>query len=180
MKQGNALPHVDIEILKAQVDAEIAARLQAEAEYEQHIHRRGFISGKLKLLIALDAASEVAELPSLYHLPGAPAGVRGLANRHGRVIPVVDLQTLLGVEYEDMTSSWLMIYGHGEDAVGIIVGSLPERKRFAQEDLVDIDQISSPLLQYANAVYKEGSNFWFDVDFERLFASVFQVNFTAG
>ena len=63
---------VDIEALKAQVNADIAARLLMEADAARQIHRRGFRIGELKLLVSLDATSEVSGIPPLFRLPGAP------------------------------------------------------------------------------------------------------------
>ena len=167
---------VDIEALKAQVDAEIAAKLREEAEYARHIHRRGITVGELRLLIGADVASEVARMPQLFHLPGAPAGVRGLANRHGRVVPVVDLSALFGTPYEVSANSWLLVHGHGDDAVGIIMDGLPDRKRFAQDDQVDLEEVSHPIAVHAKAAYREGGEIWIDLDMGALFASVFNIS----
>lgn len=167
---------IDIEVLKAQVDAEIEARLLAEADYARYIHRRGFQVGEMKLLVSMDAASEVAEMPPLFRLPGAPAGVAGLVNRHGRVVPVIDLQLVMGPGGGRKPGSWLLIYGHGDEAVGLIVDSLPDRKRFAQEDAVMIEGLDQPIGPFAKAAYQDGVDVWIDLDAEALFASVFDAD----
>jgi chemotaxis signal transduction protein len=48
---------------------------------------------------ALSAADvrEVDEIGEVAILPGAPAGVIGVRNVHGRVVPVLDLAQLLGI-----------------------------------------------------------------------------------
>src|SRR4030067_1031271 len=109
MPQMDSAKSVDIEALKAQIDAEIAARLLVEADFENHIHRRGFSVGELKLLVKMDAASEVVEMPKLFRLPGAPAGVKGLANRYGRVVPVMDLPTVFGFQHERVGTEGLRV-----------------------------------------------------------------------
>ena len=175
MRQTVSFKEIDIDALKAQVDAEIASRLQAEADFAHYIHMRGVVVGELKLLIGMDAASEVTEMPPLFRLPGAPSGVKGLANRHGRVVPVVDLPTLFGAVHESAANSWLLVYGHGDEAVGIIVDSLPDRKRFVPEDAIPIEEIAHPIALHARTAYRDGSEVWIDVDMEALFASVFQI-----
>ena len=125
---------IDINALKAQVDAEIAARLLIEADSARYIQRRGFCIGDLKLLVPLDATSEVLEMPPLFRLPGAPAGIMGLANRHGRVVPVMDLSVLFEMPLDRAASSWLLVCGRGDEAVGLVIDSLPERKSFVQDD----------------------------------------------
>jgi len=176
MQQTSFSKVVDIDALKAQVDAEIAARLLAEADYARHIHRRGFHVGELRLLVDMDAVSEVAEMPPLFRLPGAPSGVKGMANRHGRVVPVLDLLDLFGSANERTASAWLLVYGRGDEAVGIIIDSLPDRKKFVQDDAVSLADITHPIALHAKAAYREGRDIWIDLDMEALFASIFQVD----
>lgn len=167
---------VDIAALKTQVDAEIAARLLIEADAARHIHRRGFRAGELKLLASLDAASEVAAIPPLFRLPGAPAGIIGLVNRHGRVMPVADLSVLFGIRQDHAAGTWLLTCGRGDGAIGVVIDSLPERKKFTQEDEISLSDVKHPIAAHARAAYREGQDIWVDVDFEKLFTEVFQVD----
>lgn len=176
MQNVSPNPDVDIDALKAQVDADIAARLEAEADYARYIHRRGFNVGDMRLLVDMDAASEVAEMPRLFRLPGSPTGVRGLANRHGRVIPVLDLRALFEDGDETKGREWLMVYGRGDDAVGLIVDSLLDRKMFAQDSTVPLEDVTHPIVLHAQAAYREGEEVWIDVDMESLFSSVFNMD----
>lgn len=166
---------IDINALKSQVDAEIAARLLIEAEYARHIHRRGFQVGDLKLLVGMDVTSEVVEMPPLFRLPGAPTGIKGLVNRHGRVVPVIDIFDLFSLQHERAEREWLLVCGRGDEAVGIIVDSLPERKKFVQNDQVGIAEIRHPIAAYAKWAYREGQEIWIDLDTEALFDAVFHV-----
>jgi len=176
MPQRDSDKAVDIDALKAQVDAEIAARLLMEADAARHIHRRGFRIGELKLLVSLDAASEVAEIPPLFRLPGAPAGIIGLVNRHGRVMPVVDLPVLFGIQQDRAAGAWLLTCGRGDGAVGLIIDSLPERKKFVQEDEISLSDVKHPIAAHARGAYREGRDIWVDVDFEEFFTAVFKVD----
>jgi chemotaxis signal transduction protein len=166
---------IDINALKAQVDAEIAARLLIEADSARYIQRRGFCIGNLKLLVHLNATSEVLEMPPLFRLPGAPTGIVGLANRHGRVVPVMDLSVLFGLPHDRAANAWLLVCGRGDEAVGLVVDSLPDRKRFVQEDETTLSDITHPIASYARAAYREGQDIWIDLDTEKLFAAVFHV-----
>lgn len=171
----SAIQAIDIEALKAQVDAEIAARLLIEADSARYVHRRGFQAGDVRLLVDLDATSEVAEMPPLFRLPGAPAGIKGLTNRHGRVVPVMDLSVLFGSQRDFAAKVWLLVVGRGDAAVGLVVDSLPERKKFGQDDVVSLSDITHPIAAYAKAAYREGQDVWVDLDTEAFFASVFHV-----
>lgn len=165
---------IDINALKAQVDAEIEARLLIEADSARYIQRRGFSVSDLRLLVNLNVTSEVLEMPPLFRLPGAPTGVKGLANRHGRVVPVMDLSILFGLQQE-RARAWLLVCGWGEEAVGLAIDSLPERKRFVYEDEINISDVTHPIASYARAVYRDGQGVWIDLDTEKLFAEAFHV-----
>lgn len=171
----SSIQAIDIDALKTQVDAEIAARLAIEADLARFVHRRGFHAGGLNLLVSLDAASEVVEMPPLFRLPGAPAGVKGLANRHGRVVPVLDISVFFGLTHHLAEKVWLLVCGRGDTAAGLIVESLPERKRFSHDDGVSISEITHPIASYARAAYRDGQDIWMDLDIEAFFTSVFQV-----
>lgn len=164
---------VDINALKAQIDAEIAARLLAEADFASDINRRSFCVGDLKLLMDLDATSEVVEMPQLFRLPGAPVGVKGLANRYGRVVPVVDLSAVFGFQHNAALAQWLLVCGRGETAVGIMIDSLPERKKFIRDDETNLSEVTHPISAYAKAAYLEWQDIWIDLDAGALFAAIF-------
>src|SRR5450759_3597780 len=166
---------IDINALKAQVDAEIAARLLIEADSARYIQRRGFCIGNLKLLVHLNATSEVLEMPPLFRLPGAPTGIVGLANRHGRVVPVMDLSVLFGLPHDRAANAWLLVCGRGDEAIGLVIDCLPDRKRFVQDDEITLSDITHPIAGYASAAYREGQDIWIDLDTEKLFAAVFHV-----
>jgi chemotaxis signal transduction protein len=175
MLQIESSKTIDINALKAQIDAEIAARLLIEADAARYIQRRGFCIGDLRLLVHLDATSEVLEVPPLFRLPGAPTGVKGLANRHGRVVPVIDLTVLFGLQHVSAASEWLLVCGRGDAAVGIVIDSLPERKKFVKDDEIGLSDITHPIASYAAAAYRDGQDIWVDLDTEKFFAAVFQV-----
>lgn len=170
----SSIEAVDIAALKAQIDAEIAARLRLEADQARYVHRRGFRAGGVRLLVSIDATSEVVEMPPLFRLPGAPAGVKGLANRHGRVVPVLDLSLLYGAPHDFAEKTWLLVCGRGDAAAGLVVESLPERKRFSQDEEVSLSDITHPIAPFAKAAYREGQDIWIDLDVDAFFTSVFQ------
>ncbi|MDH4235206.1 MAG: chemotaxis protein CheW [Gallionella sp.] len=172
----SSIQTIDIDALKAQIDAEIAARLLIEADYARYIHRRGFHVGDIRLLVNLEETSEVAEMPPLFRLPGAPSGVKGLTNRHGRVVPVVDISVLFGTQHDFEAKVWLLVCGRGDDAVGLVVDSLPERKKFAADDEISLSDITHPIAPFAKAAYREGQDVWIDLDTEAFFTSVFKID----
>ena len=166
---------IDINALKAQVDADLAARILVEAEEAKHIQRRSFRVARLPLLVELDVSSEIVEMPAVCRLPGAPHGVSGLVNRHGRVIPVLDLVMLFNLPDTQPTRKWLLVCGRGEAAVGLMIDGLPERKVFDHSDAVDLAQIGNPISDYAKAAYRQGNEVWIDLDTHAFFAAIFGI-----
>jgi chemotaxis signal transduction protein len=114
-------------------------------------------------------------MPPLFRLPGAPAGIIGLANRHGRVVPVMDLSALFEMSLDRTASLWLLVCGRGDEAVGLVIDNLPERKSFVQDDEISVSEIRHPIASYAKAAYREGQDVWVDIDTEEFFAKVFRV-----
>mgnify|MGYP001563953606 CR=1 FL=1 len=167
---------IDINALKLQVDADLAARILIEAEEAKHIQRRSFQIAGLPLLVGLDASSEVAEMPVICRLPGAPQGVKGLVNRHGRVIPVLDLAALFSLPKVPNANKWMLVCGRGETAVGLMIDDLPERRVFDHSDAVDLAKIVNPIAQYAQAAYQQGGEIWIDLDTHGLFTAIFGVD----
>ncbi len=73
---------------------------------------------------------EVARLPELSRVPNAPAGILGLANLHGSVIPVVSAATLLSKEASEPTR---MVIVEAGELIGLAVDSASQI--FAGEEL---------------------------------------------
>ena len=55
-----------------------------------------FKLGEETYALDLTEIQEIVEKPAIYPLPGAPETVAGAIGFHGRIVPVVDLPTLLG------------------------------------------------------------------------------------
>ena len=73
----------------------------------------------------LDAVAEVGRLPAVTRVPGAPAWLAGVANWRGRLLPVLDLRTLLGAESGPMGgSARLVVLTADAVTAGIIVDAV--------------------------------------------------------
>jgi purine-binding chemotaxis protein CheW len=73
----------------------------------------------------LDAVAEVGRLPAVTRVPGAPAWLAGVANWRGRLLPVLDLHTLLGAESGPMGgSARLVVLTADAISAGLIVDAV--------------------------------------------------------
>ncbi len=168
---GVRLSDNNLQSLQQRLSAEIAQRQNESGTQQRHIDRQGFRIGALRLLARFDATSELSEIPTLFRLPGAPAGLKGMANLHGNAIPVFDLAALFGVRSFAGKSAKLLVFGSGNSAAGVIIDTLPERKRFLADDEVDAQSVPAPLKPFAVKAYNDGASetdTWVEFD-DRLF-----------
>jgi twitching motility protein PilI len=154
---------------QARIMAEIEARQNAAQNAEQWVDRQGFRIGELQLLARFDATSELSELPAIFRLPGAPLGVKGLANLHGHVVPVFELAHFFAVTHRTDAKPMLLVLGTGDEAAGVIIDGLPQRKRFALEDAVTAENEPQVLTKYSLGSYRDASGIWTELDAERFF-----------
>ena len=172
---GVRLSDNDLQSLQQRLSNEIALRQQLGNTAQQHIDRQGFRIGGLRLLTRFDATSELSEIPTLYRLPGAPEGLKGIANLHGNAVPVFDLAGLFGTRSYAGKTAKLLVFGSGTGAAGVIIDALPERKRFLTVDEVDVQSVPAALKPYCIKAYNDGASetdTWVDFD-DRLFFNRF-------
>lgn len=155
---GVRLSDSDLQSLQQRLSTEIANRQNTSGVQQRHIDRQGFRIGPLRLLARFDATSELSEIPPLFRLPGAPVGLKGMANMHGNAIPVFDLAVLFGVRSFATKSAKLLVFGSGSSAAGVIIDTLPERKRFLPDDEVDTQAVHSALKPFAVNAYNDGAS----------------------
>lgn len=158
----------DVATAQARVLGEIAARQNATVASDS-IDRQGYRIGALRILSKYDASSELAPMPKVYRLPGAPEGVKGLANMHGNVVPVFELTRWFGVEHSTGVQQMLLVLGHGEGAVGVVIDGLPERKRFTAADEVAVAMGHPRMARFAKAAYRDSGGIWMEFDDRRFF-----------
>ncbi len=81
--------------------------------------------GAGRFAIDLAHVAEVGRLPSLTRVPGAPAWVAGVANWRGRILPVLDLRSLLGATDAPLTASGrLVVLAVDAVTVGLLVDAV--------------------------------------------------------
>jgi len=84
-----------------------------------------FRVGPLGLLFPSDAAREVLAPPPVSRVPHTAAWLQGLANVRGELVPVVDAAAAFGVARDSRARTYLLLFGQGEAAVGVLIDGLP-------------------------------------------------------
>ena len=78
--------------------------------------------GTGRFAVSLASVAEVGRVPSVTRVPGTPGWVAGVANWRGRILPILDLRSLLGaVEAPLGGSSRLLVLSADGVSVGLLV-----------------------------------------------------------
>ncbi len=136
--------------------------------------RQGFRVGGLSLMIRFEDSSELSEMFPLHRLPNAPDWFCGIANLHGRLIPVFDLAGYIGVEASQAARHLLLVLSHGSDAAGVVIDGIPERLRLSGDDYTDVDTAPERLALHLRGASFIGERLWFDLDTHSLLGAIEQ------
>ncbi len=113
------------EILEARARAVAAAREEARADA---VPLLVFGVGGERYAVAVEEVSQVLEAKGLAPLPGAPGWLLGAVIARSRIVPVLDLRHLLGLQGGGMSDlARIVVVEEAGDAFGIAVETLEGR-----------------------------------------------------
>ena len=122
--------------------------------------RQGFRIGEFGLMIRYEDGSELSDVPVIHRLPNTPDWFCGIANLHGKLIPVFDLAKYIGIDSAPETKRMLLVLSRGRDATGILIDGIPERLRIGVESLAEDAQLSSALVGVVSETYWIAGRSW--------------------
>ncbi len=126
--------------------------------------------GSIGLLLPAAAGRELLDPPPAARLPHTPPWFAGLANVRGALVPVVDTARALEVEHNADARRYLLVFDHGDDALGLIVDGLPRRQGFEASERLNGLPPHPPLLDgHLAAAYGRDGGLWFELDLEGFF-----------
>ena len=99
-------------------------------------------------------------------IPSAPPSVRGVINLRGKIIPVVDLKSRLGLDGGDAEESKIVIVEAGTVTAGLIVDDVDE---VITVDEASLEQAPTGDVGYISAVAKVGDRLLVLLDVEAMF-----------
>ncbi|MDH5325134.1 MAG: chemotaxis protein CheW [Gammaproteobacteria bacterium] len=134
------------------------------------IHRMGFRVGDIGLLYPQDGSREVTKLPTLNFIPNTASWMIGLVNIRGGLVPVVDLSLALDVERDRSKEPYLLVFGHNDESIGLLIEGLPERKTIPTEQkLSSLPPVPQRLEPVATAAYDYEDLVWIDIQIKNFF-----------
>jgi len=130
------------------------------------LERLAFRVGPFGMLCAMELGREVVPQPESTHLPHLPAWLAGVANVRGMLVPVVDPANVFELEAGAPSRRYLLIFGAGEDIVGLLVDSLPAPCLIepADQRLSGMPPHPAALKDYVLGSYEHEGEVWLDVD----------------
>lgn len=91
----------------------------ATARQEQYIE---FCIGEENYAIRIEQIHEIIKLQTITHIPHSRSYVKGVINLRGKVVPVISLRSLFGMEDDaDTRATRIVVIKHLEESVGIWV-----------------------------------------------------------
>ncbi|MCC5885720.1 MAG: purine-binding chemotaxis protein CheW [Gammaproteobacteria bacterium] len=131
----------------------------------------GFNVGGNRLVSELGQVLEVLAPPRLTPIPGVEDWVLGVANVRGRLLPVVDLCTYLGLENTTGRSEWrTLVVEDGDLYCGLLVEQSFGMLQFEpQEAEVGVDEKVEPgLARFIRGSYRQSARQWWVMEVRAL------------
>jgi len=133
----------------------------------------GFRVGGLGFLVTSDTYCEVIEQLRVNPLPNVEAWFSGLLNLRGNLVPVIDLQLLLGeTATTDHKNRQLFAIGQGDKAMAFWIDGLPEIRHGFSQPLKQLPILPAILQHCVSSGYLQDGQIWFNVQFDELFKTL--------
>ncbi|KIL40806.1 chemotaxis protein CheW [Gordoniibacillus kamchatkensis] len=102
-------------------------------EQEQYIE---FGIGNERYAIRIQDIHEIIKMQDITHIPNVMPYVKGVINLRGKIVPVISLRHLFGLDQEtDSKNTRIVVVNHQEDTVGIIVDRVNKVTTFSDIQL---------------------------------------------
>ncbi len=148
--------------------------LESEAEHEHADIRYGIRVGGIGLLIGARVPSEFILPVPVSRVPNTPGWFAGLMNLRGALVPVFDLESLVGVD-EDAAQPAVadsrllfLVFDHGERAAALKIHGFPQSLS-GLKALDEMPPAPSPLDECVSEALVENGSAWLEFDHVRLF-----------
>jgi purine-binding chemotaxis protein CheW len=90
---------------------------------------------------------EVAAMVELLPMPQSTPEMLGLVNRHGEIIPLLDMRVIMGMERQAVNvDTFFIVVEHGSLHVGLVVDKIDQVKYFPDEQFQSIP--GNPLVRW--------------------------------
>ncbi len=121
--------------------------------------------------VPIGQVREVVRVGDITRVPHAPPHIRGVMNLRGRILPVLELRTRLGIDAAEVTgSSRVVVVDVGRRAIGLLVDSVGMVTRVGESKATaPPEEVRSAAGEAVTAVARVGDRLLLLLDLERVF-----------
>ena len=129
----------------------LAESVHGAAAPEARVPCLAFAAGGEWFALPLGSVHEVLRGLRVVPIPHTPVAVRGVVNRRGDIVPVVDLALLVGGQAATSGDA-VVVVGHGASIAGLLVDGWPEIVDIADAGVVPLPHQS----RFVRGIYRDG------------------------
>jgi chemotaxis signal transduction protein len=127
-----------------------------------------FYVGEQAYALRINDVLEVAAMVELLPMPQSAPEVLGLANRHGEVLPLLDMRLVMGVPQQLVTANtFFVVVEYEEQRLGLVVDQIDLVKYFPTQAFQRV-----PSNVYVQTIVNDGGNILQILEVEPLFNRV--------
>ena len=116
--------------------AEQTQNLKAQTSANDELQLVVFMIGTEEFGVEITNVQEIISMTSITRIPQAPNYVRGIINLRGRIIVVLNLNVIMGMESKEQDENTRIVVANiGETVMGFIVDSVSEVIRLPEKSI---------------------------------------------
>ena len=143
------------------------------APVERELHLVVFRLGSEEYAVPINTVREVVRVADITRVPQAPAHIRGVMNLRGRILPVVETRSRLGLDVAELTpQSRVVVVDVNRRIIGLLVDAVGQVTRIG-ETLVSAppEEVRASGADAVTGVARVGSRLLIMLDLERVLRS---------
>ncbi|HEY7683029.1 MAG TPA: chemotaxis protein CheW [Gemmatimonadales bacterium] len=146
-----------------------AASAAPTAPVERDLHLVVFELGAEEYAVPIAMVREVVRVADITRVPNAPPHIRGVMNLRGRILPVVEIRTRLGLEANELTpNSRVVVADVRNRTLGCLVDRVVQVMRLAESQVVPPpDEVRSSAGDAITGVGRRGDRLLMLLELER-------------
>lgn len=114
----------------------------------------GFIMNNNEYTIPILKVQEIINMPQLTKMPQAPYYIEGITNLRGRVIPIVNLKKLVGLNSSDSIGEKVIVVTSGRITFGVLVDGITGVVNIEESEIEPTENIMKSHIEQISGVAK--------------------------
>jgi purine-binding chemotaxis protein CheW len=152
---------------------QLGAATAAPAAPERELHLVVFRLDREEYALPIELVREVVRVADITRVPHAPPHIRGVMNLRGRILPVVETRSRLGLTPAQLTAaSRVVVVEIGKRTVGMLVDGVGQVTRLGERHITaPPEEVRTAAAEAVTGVGRIGDRLLVLLDLERLLRS---------